>query len=346
MSPRDGSLAEEVDQEIDRAAIDLDLRGRCVLVAASGGLDSTVLAHALARCPAVGPSRLILGHVNHGLRGADSDADEQAVRVLSEGLGVTCHVRAVVPEGLREGRSSRDRPSLQEAARTVRYAALVEMMQEGLADRIATAHHADDQAETVVLRLLRGTGPDGLGGIPECSDDGRVVRPLLRVPRAHLEAYARIHRLSWREDASNASPAYARNRLRRQLPGFARDLNPQFLRAIVEMAEAQRRDSEWIAGRVAVEVGRRFSVEDGWLRIDAKDFPELPEALSRRLAREALARCGSARLVTRVHLERLQSFLRTARVGTRLELPGGLTLHRERAGFRLGPCPGGGQGAC
>jgi len=220
------------------------------------------------------------------------------------------------------------------------------MTHELSAERLATAHHADDQAETVLLRLLRGTGPDGLGGIPERSRDGWIVRPLLRVSRATLEGYARAHRLSWREDESNASPAYARNRLRNRLPDFAGSFNPRWLRAIGELAEAQRRDSEWIAGRVAAEAERRFSVEDGWLRIDAKDFEALPEALSRRLVREALSRCGAGRLVTRVHLERLQAFLRSARAGTGIELPGGLSLQRERAGFRLGPCPGGGKDAC
>jgi len=346
VSPRESSPAEAVERELDRAIVELGLRGHHVLVAASGGLDSTVLAHALTRLRPSGPACVSLGHVNHGLRGAEAEADEAAVRALARRLGVACRVRHVAPGELRSGRSSRDRPTPQEAARTVRYGALREMAHELRASRLATAHHADDQAETVMLRLLRGTGPDGLGGIPERSEDGFIVRPLLRLPRAALEAYARHHGLDWREDASNESPAYARNRLRRELPSFARGFNPQWLRAIVEMAEAQRRDSEWIAGRVAAEAECRFSVEDGWLRIDAKDFRALPEALSRRLAREALARCGVARLVTRVHLERIQEFLGSARVGTRLELPGGIRLLREHAGFRLGPCSGGRQGAC
>jgi tRNA(Ile)-lysidine synthase len=220
------------------------------------------------------------------------------------------------------------------------------MMLELSAEHLATAHHADDQAETVLLRLLRGTGPDGLGGIPERGEDGRIVRPLLRIPRAQLEAYARHHGLTWREDASNASPDYTRNRLRHLLPGFAGEFNPQWLRAIGDLAEAQQRDSEWIAERVEAEAERRFSVEGGWLQIDAKDFSALPEALSRRLARAALARCGSARGVTRVHLMRIQTFLADGRAGTAIELPGGLTLQRERRGFRLGPCPSSGGRAC
>src|SRR5262249_19517422 len=234
--------------------------------------------------------------------------------------------------------------------RTLRYAALDGIAQRLGAQRIATAHHAGDQAETVLLRLLRGTGPDGLGGIPERSRDGRIVRPLLRLTRADLERYAAARALTWREDRSNASPDYARNRVRSFLPALARDFNPQLLRAIADLAEAQRRDSEWIRAWVEREAGARFTSEGSWLRIDAKDWGALPEALSRRLAREALTRAGSARHASRVHLERISRFLCNPAPGRRLELPGGVELRCDRAGFRLGPpCAGpssGGEIVC
>ncbi len=331
-----GAVGRELARSIER----LGLAGRSLLVAASGGLDSTVMAHALAQGAEAHDLRLALGHVHHGLRGAAADADQAAVAELAASLRLPFLSRRVDPRALREGRSSRDRPTLQEAARSLRYAALAEMAAEAGADCIATAHHADDQVETVLLRLLRGTGPDGLAGIPERSRDGRVVRPLLSVARADLEAHAAHHALHWREDASNASQRYARNRLRHHwLPGLAEAFNPRLLRAIGELAEAQARDSEWIAERVAAESERRFAAEGTWLRIDAKDWSLLPEALARRVAREALARCGAGRHASRVHLERMLSFLGNARAGTRIELPGGLTLLCERDGFRLGPLP-------
>ena len=177
-----------------------------------------------------------------------------------------------------------------------------------------------------------------LGGIPERSRNGRVVRPLLSVTRREIEGFARVRRLSWREDASNARLDYARNRLRhRWLPGLAREFNPQLLRAIANLAEAQRRDSEWIEVEVEREAGARLLEEGAWLVIDAKDWDSLPEALARRLARAALERCGAGRLVTRVHLERATRFLTSGRPGTAIELPGGLRLQRDARGFRLGP---------
>jgi tRNA(Ile)-lysidine synthase len=333
-----------VQREVERAVLRLDLRGRCVLAAVSGGLDSTVLADALAvaagslRAPAL---RVAIGHVHHGLRGAEADADQSAVEALARALGAPFAAERVAPHALREGGPSRNRPTLQEAARTLRYAALGRMAAQLGATRIATAHHADDQAETVLLRLFRGSGPDGLGGIPERSADGAVVRPLLRLSRADLERYARARGLRWREDASNSSPDYARNRLRKWLPRLAEDFNPRLLRAIADLAEAQQRDSEWIRAAVEREADARLAGEGTWLRIDTKDWGALPAALARRVAREALVRAGGARDVERVHLERMVTFLCSASPGRHIELPGGLSLVRDRAGFRLGRAPGG-----
>ena len=317
-----------------------------MLVAASAGLDSTVLAHALATAPRRLRIDVALGHVHHGLRGAEADADADAVASLGAKLGVPVLVRRVNPRARRAGGSSRARPTLQEAARELRYAALREMARELGASRIATAHHADDQAETVLLRLLRGTGPDGLAGIPERSSDGVLVRPLLRIPRDALRRYAEAHGLAWREDSSNASPRYARNRLRaRWIPALAADFNPRLLRVLADLAEAQRRDTEWIATAVTREADARFSREGAWLRIDATGWDALPEAAARRLAREALVRSGAGRHATRAHLERMQRFLCAARTRSVLELPSGLRLVRERQGFRLGPSVAP-EGAC
>jgi len=325
---------------VARASRALGIAGAPVLVAVSAGADSTALAAALRELREELGLNLSIGHVNHGLRGAASDADEAAVRALGLRLGTPVHCARADPGPERADRSSRDRPTLQEAARDVRYRALHALAERAGARHVATAHTADDQAETLLLRLLRGTGPDGLGGIPERSPDGRVVRPLLRVPRREVESYLRARGLPWREDASNASAAYARNRVRRLLPELVAGFNPRLLRALGDLAEAQRRDSEWIAGQVEREVGARFAPDGAWIAIDVKDWDALPEALARRVARAALERAGSGRHVSRLHLDRMLAFLRGGRPGSHIELPGGLRLVRDRAGTRIGR-PGG-----
>lgn len=324
--------------EVERAVEALGLRDRGVLLAVSGGRDSTVLAHAMLEIARGRRLKLWIGHVNHGLRGSESEADQAVVERLAGKLGLGFSARRVDPEALRSGRSSRERPTLQEAARHLRYEALRAMADEAGCRHLATAHHADDQAETVLLRLLRGTGPDGIGGIPERSADGVVVRPLLRVPGRAVESYARQRGLDWREDPSNDKTEYARNRLRhRWLPGLTDDFNPQLLRAIGDLAEAQRRDTAWIASLVEREAAVRFSAEDGWLAIREDDWSGVPEALARRLMRWALAECGGARDASRVHLGRMLAFLRTGRRGGYIELPGGVRLEKGPRGTRIGP---------
>lgn len=327
-----------VDAALRHAVRELGLSGRALLLAVSGGVDSVVMLHGLHRLAPALRLRLAVGHVHHGLRGAEADRDRDFVARLAAERGLPFFEARVDPPAARRGRPSRERPTIQEAARRLRYEVLESLRVRAGADAVCTAHHRDDQAETVLLRLLRGTGPDGLGGIPERSRGGRVVRPLLRVSRADILALARREGLTFREDASNASPRYTRNRVRRELlPLLQREFNPQLLRALSDLAEAQRRDAEWIAGVVAREAGRRIApcgcCPDGLV---LASLAGLPDALARRVAREALRRAGGGREVSRRHLERMLGFLARSRPGARLELPPRLVLERRARAFHLG----------
>ena len=332
-------------ENVTREARALGLVGGVVLVACSGGVDSVVLLHALHRVRTRLSLDLAVGHVDHGLR--DGSAEDAAFVVrLAEKLSVPAEVMRVQLEG-GEPLASRARPTLQERARRARYDALFELADRIGAGRLVTAHHLDDQAETVLLRLLRGSAPDGLAGIPKRSPDGRILRPLLGVPRAEIEAWARAEGLEWREDPSNGSSDYARNRIRHEwLPGLAEAFNPQLLRALGDLAEAAGRDAEWIGEQVERTAGELFAEVPEGLRVAAAPWPELPDALARRLVRWALHALGAGRDVRRVHLLRAVEFLREGRPGTRIELPGGFLLRRDRAGFLLGPVGVDPPGSC
>ena len=312
-----------------------------MLLAVSGGVDSCVLLDLLLGIAPDLDLELIVAHVDHRLRGEASQADAAFVADLARRAGLPFVSRSVDPERLREGQSSRRRPTLEEAARTLRRRALLEMAAEENARWIATAHHAGDQAETVLLRVLRGTGPEGLGAMAPLSPDGCWVRPLLAVDPADLVAHAHARHLEWREDASNRDRSFTRNRLRLDwMSELAGTFNPQLLRTLCNLAEAQRTDSEWMEALVEDAAEGRIEVGQDAIRLALEDWDALPEALARRLVRRALFAAGLERDVSRVHLSRVLDFLRRGRAvgrNKRLELPRGLVLRRADDGFVLGP---------
>ncbi|MBK7947503.1 MAG: tRNA lysidine(34) synthetase TilS [Deltaproteobacteria bacterium] len=313
---------------------------RCrVLVAVSGGRDSCVLLELLRRSAQARGLELVVAHVHHGLRGEEADRDAVLVEDLARAAGLPFHLLRVDPEATRRTGPSRTRPSLEESARDLRRAALRRLADETGSSVVATAHHAGDQAETVLLRILRGTGPDGLAGITPRSEDGRFVRPLLTVSPERVEAFASANRLVWREDASNDDPRFRRNRVRHVLlPGLATQFNPRILRALVDLAEAARGDRCWIDGLVAAEAGRRLRVRDGVVELELDGWAELAEPLARRVVRRALVEAGLGRDVSRGAILRVLAVLRRGRVVGRdkkWELPGGFLLRRVGDHFEL-----------
>jgi tRNA(Ile)-lysidine synthase len=328
-------LDRDCQEELERLAVG---QGR-LLVAVSGGRDSSVLLDVLTGCADSLGLDLVVGHVNHGLRGEDSEADEEHVRQVALQARLSFRTAQVDPDSERMDRSSRSRPTLEEAARNLRREALLAMAEEEGCRWIATAHHAGDQAETLLLRILRGTGPDGLAGMASKSRDGRWLKPLLRVLPDEIEAWAAVRGLAWRDDASNRDLRFSRNRLRREvMPGLAANFNRQLLRTLSDLAEAERRDLEWIEDLVEQAAKERLQIGTTAIRFEIDGWSAVPEALARRLVHRGLVEAGIARDITRVHLERVLRFLRGGRdVGRdkRLELPGGCELRRIDGAFEL-----------
>ena len=286
--------------------------GEHVLVAVSGGPDSTALLAALV---ALGPSRdLRVGtaHVDHRLRAAESDGDRAAVEALAARLGVPCVVAtAPVEPG----------SNLEARAREVRHRALGDLARASGASTIALGHTMDDQVETMLLRLLRGTGRRGLGGMSPRR--GRLWRPLLEVTRSDVRRYLADRGLPFRVDRSNASLTHARNRLRRLVvPLLVRELNPR-LGVSVSALAARLRDEDALLDELA---RGRLAVHS---RADALAIAvgAEPRALARRIVRLWLDRLGDRTAGAR-HIERV---LALAQGSTReqVAIPGPARVLRE-----------------
>lgn len=276
----DTDLFVRVRDLIQREA--LWCHGAQLLLAVSGGPDSVVLLHLLhskiAPCEAL---RLSVVHVHHCLR-PEADDDASFVEEMAHSLGIPFFQRRVdVPAHVAECGET-----VEEAARTLRYAALDDVAREVGADAIVTGHTADDQAETVLMRILRGTGATGLCGMP--AKRGRIVRPLLSLWRADIDAYVQRHQLPFRIDGSNASMAFTRNRLRRELlPMLETEYAPRLRERLVKLAALSRQDNE----ALELLTDSHYAQSVNWLPDGIAIVPEanVPMAITSRLWRRAIA---------------------------------------------------------
>jgi tRNA(Ile)-lysidine synthase len=281
--------------------------GMRVAVAVSGGADSVALLRAMLQAaPEIGLV-VSVAHVHHGIRGADADEDEEFVRALAARLGCTFHLHRVDTPAV----ARTQKKTLEEAARELRYVWFRELLAEGRAEAVATGHTLDDQAETVLIRLLRGAWTEGLGGIHpiiECPG-GLVLRPFLSVRREEIEAWLRALGQAWREDATNAETAFTRNRIRHDLLPRLREFNPRVADQLAHMAELARDEEAWwdaelrrllpqllLPGKPVRGGGRAVSThpEERSVGMELERLRVLPVALRRRVLRGAAEQLGCA----------------------------------------------------
>lgn len=278
-------------------------RGCSVLCACSGGADSTALLHLLCMTPSL---NVACAHFNHRLRGAESDRDEAFVRALCDRLGVACYCGS---EDVGAYASER-RIGLEQAARELRYSFLEKTAQERGFNRIATAHHAEDNAETILLNLARGSAMRGLCGIPPVR--GRIVRPLLSATRDEILAYLRENGLSFVEDGTNVLDDCARNRVRHQVLPLLQAENSAAVEHISAAAELLRRDEEYLSS-CAVSFIEAELHDDS---LPVKKFLDLPEPVGTRVLRQALGQLSGT------HIAAAYALCRSAEPHAYADLPG------------------------
>jgi tRNA(Ile)-lysidine synthase len=290
--------------------------GARVLVALSGGPDSVALLHILLELQARG-ELVVAGaaHFNHRLRDTEADGDEWFCRDLAAAVG--CAFEAGSADVAAAARGMRR--SIEDTARTLRYEFLRDAARLLAADVVAVGHSLDDQAETFLLRLLRGAGARGLAGIRPTT--GLVVRPLIEISREDLRRYVAEHQLAFREDASNRDVRIMRNRVRHQLIPQLRQFSPGVARILAREAEVARQDEEYLH-RAAIESGAAnvLRTERG-IEIDIAGLAGLPVALAARVIREALSAAAPGRFIAFEHIDRVLE-LASAREGASVAVPG------------------------
>ncbi len=312
--------------------------GEKVLIAVSGGADSVALLHCLHRLARKTGWTLAAAHLNHGIRGPESDQDEQFVLDACVALQVPCHAGRI--EVAARARS--ERANLEEAGRKLRYDFLRRTAREIGAGRIATGHSRDDQAETLLMRLLRGSGLEGLASIRPVLD-GLIVRPLLEQSRAAIVEY--LHRAGrpHREDTSNRNLKYLRNRIRHELiPRLEAEFNPRVAENLARLAALARESDEFLQDESRRAYLSLRSCGPQSITLPVEILLSFPPIIQSMAVRHAIRDCrGSLRKVTVRHIEEVLSLCRPGNSGRQVVLPGGGMALRQFDSlmFRSDPLP-------
>ena len=295
-------------------------RGGRVAVALSGGADSVALLLLLLELQQRGELVVAgVAHLNHQLRGEAADEDERFCVELARSTNVPIECgRADVRAKARD-----ERRSIEDAARAARYAFLTEAARRLDAVAVAVAHSLDDQAETFLLRLIRGSGSRGLGGIRPTA--GLIIRPLLDIRRLELREYLAAAAATFREDDTNADVSIPRNRVRHELlPYLQREFSPGISEVLAREAASAREDEEKLEAEaidLAASIVLRNDSSTGF-RLQAENVKRLHPAIAARVARLALGRLGADRFIGFDHIQRFLDFLETAKEGAAVSLPG------------------------
>ncbi|RXJ50279.1 tRNA lysidine(34) synthetase TilS [Gelidibacter gilvus] len=253
------TFQKHLDEKLDM------LHGSRLLLAISGGLDSVVLTYLCHQLKL----KVSLAHCNFNLRAAESDADEEFVLALADDLELDVFIESFETEIYAKEQGI----SIQMAARELRYNWFFELAEQLDFDYILTAHHADDNLETFLINLTRGTGLEGLTGIPEVSD--KIVRPLLSFSRETLETYAQKEHIEWREDASNASTKYLRNKLRHDVIPTLKEMNPRLLQNF-QTTISNLQDSQDLIDDAVVKIQKKLvTVDNDQIKLDIKKLKKL-----------------------------------------------------------------------
>ncbi|MBE7031788.1 MAG: tRNA lysidine(34) synthetase TilS [Ruminococcaceae bacterium] len=298
--------------------------GDRVLAAVSGGADSVCMLHILSRLKQAIGFEVFCAHLNHGLRGEAADNDEKFVAELCKQLGIKVFTRKTDVAGLAKA----EKLTVEEAGRKARYDFFAELSQKHKLTKIATAHNQNDNAETVLMRIIRGTGIDGLSGIPHTREDV-VIRPVLDISRREIEEYCKKNNLEFCTDATNADNDYTRNKIRNRLiPYLEQEFNPEVCDALSRLAETATEDADFLNGYAKRLYARLASPmpsqKPNALHIDSLKL--LEKSVAVRIVRLAAAEAMKDIKLSKTHIEDIFKLLDNE-TGSSIDLPQGLNAN-------------------
>jgi tRNA(Ile)-lysidine synthase len=299
--------------------------GDRVLAAISGGPDSVALMHALRHCAERLALKIGIAHIHHGLR-ADADRDAEFIVTEAKRIGLPCYLERIDVLNLRKRR----RHSPEEAARILRYQALERIAHQTQCRKIALGHHADDNAELVLMQLLRGSGPAGLAGMAPVRQQ-RYIRPLIHIRRTTILNFLHQHDLHYVHDPSNQDQRFTRNRIRHSLiPRLINDFNPNVVAGLNRLADIIRQEEQWLEPLVDSALKQAISaMTEEQITLDTVILRTNSRALNRRLIRRALAMCkGDLRRITMAHVDRIIALIASQAPTGQLHLPQALCVER------------------
>ncbi len=308
-------------------------KGDSVLIGVSGGPDSVCLLYALNRLSRAWALTLNIAHLNHKLRGEDSEKDADFVRKLAEKLRIPFYLEEI---DAREEIKKRGL-SEEEGARILRYDFFCRKAKKIGAERIALGHTRDDQAETVLMRLIKGAGLLGLRGIlPLRGEKGIIiVRPLFEVWRQEILAYLAEEKIAYRIDASNSNPAYFRNRIRNELlPYLVKEFNPQIKEILANTADNLGLTFEYLNRQGRRKFNSAATRFNGKIILSSEKIKGFPAAIQREIFRETIRELkGNLRRIRYQHWKEFESLIQERPGGSVVDLPGGISVEKNKRGI-------------
>lgn len=309
--------------------------GDKVVVAFSGGADSMALLDILANLTSF-PIQFVLAHLNHCLREDESDGDELFAMNMAEKYALPLEISRVDVKAL----ASEQKLSLEEAGRNARRTFFLNICEKHSAVAVVLGHHRDDQAETVLLRLIRGAAGSGLTGMQPKLPGSIFVRPLLCLNRADIEEYLCKGLLPWREDSSNSDSKFMRNRIRHELLPLLRSYNPEIVECLNQTAQALAADEELLEAVVARACQRIAIISPDEISLNLKTVRHEPEALRKRLYRKTIFMLqGNLRRISAQHLAFIDRLALGDKGSGRLSLPSGVIVVKKYDSMTLTTIP-------